>query len=239
MNLFAPPRFFDPDYPELLDRPGTDDRLLREELKLLEDANERLGGHKLVLWYVQRFFRSRRPEALNILDLGTGTADIPRAIVSWARKRGLKVSVTAVDLNPSVMRVARESCQEWPEIRLDQQDIRALPYESKSFDLVLCTLALHHFGTEEATQILRKIGDIANKVYVVNDLRRHWAAIWLVDLLTPLVIKSAAVRHDWQQSIRSAFTRAEWQAMARQAGLSRFRIRSHHWFFRMALEGIK
>ena len=54
-----------------------------------------------------------------------------------------------------------------------------------------------------------------------------------------IACSSEAVRHDWRQSIRAAFTRAEWHAMASQAGLSRFRIRSHHWFFRMALEGVK
>jgi len=239
MNLLAPPRRFDPNWPEWMDRPGTDRTMLREELQMLESTNRRWGGHHLVLHHLERLLDSRRMSSLRILDLGTGIADIPRAIVVWARRRGVPVSVLAVDGNPVVLEMARESCRGWSEIRLEQHDLLALPFEADSFDLVLCSLALHHFRPGDAVTILRRIQALARLGYIVNDLRRNWLAICSMELLARTVIRSRIVRHDAPQSCRAAFTIHELRAMALQAGLSNFQIKRHHAMFRMVLEGRK
>jgi len=67
-----------------------------------------------VIEYVERFVSLMPTKPLNILDLGTGAADIPRAIAAWARKRQLPVTITAVDRNPEILQLARESCRDWP-----------------------------------------------------------------------------------------------------------------------------
>jgi len=239
MNLFAPPRRFNLNCPELMDRPGISHTLLREELQILETVNRRWGAQELVLECVQRFLDSPRTTSLTILDLGTGAADIPRAIVAWARQRKLPVTITAVDGNSGVLEIAREACRDWPEIRLEQHDLRALPYAADSFDLVLCSLALHHFDSADAVVILRRINELARRGYVVNDLRRNWTAIWTTELLVRTVIKSHIVSNDAVQSVRAAFTVRELRAMAQRAGLSNFRIHRHQLFFRMVLEGRK
>jgi ubiquinone/menaquinone biosynthesis C-methylase UbiE len=239
MNLFAPPRRFNLDCPELMDRPGISHALLREELQILETANRRWGGHELMLGYVQRFLVAARTKSLTILDLGTGAADIPRAIVAWARQRQLSVTITAVDGNSGILEIAREACRNRPEIRLEQHDLRALPYAADSFDLVLCSLALHHFESADAVAILRRLNELARQGCIVNDLRRNWPAIWTTELLARTVIKSRITRNDAVQSARAAFTVRELRAMAERAGLRNFRIHRRHLFFRMVLEGRK
>jgi SAM-dependent methyltransferase len=239
MNLFAPPRCFDPKYPELIDRPGIGQAMLREELQILESANKRFGGHRLVLHYVQRLAVSKQITSLSVVDLGTGLADVPRAIVNWARTRQLPVAVSAVDGNPDVLRLAQESCRDWPEIHLEQHDMRALPYAANSFDLVLCSLALHHFGATDAAAILRRIQEVARLGYIVNDLRRNWLAIWMTELLSLTVIRSRILRHDAPQSCRAAFTVHELRTMAQHAEMKKFQIHRHHGMYRMVLEGRK
>jgi SAM-dependent methyltransferase len=239
INLFAPARCFDPNHRELIDRPGIDPVLLREELQILECMNRRSGGHQLMLQYVQRLLSPTRRASVSILDLGTGIADIPRAIVAWARQRQLPVAITAVDGNPDVLQIARESCRDWPEIRLERHDLLALPYAPDSFDLVLCSLALHHFAAADAVTILQRVQEMSRLGYVVNDLRRNWLAIWSTELLTRTVIRSPIVGHDAPQSCRAAFTVGELRALAQQAGLNRFQINRHQWFFRMVLIGRK
>jgi SAM-dependent methyltransferase len=237
MNVFAPARSFDQNDPELIDRPGMDRVLLREELQILEDLNRRLCGHQLAIEYVQRFLRSTQTKSLDIVDLGTGAADIPRAIAVWARQRRIPVTITAVDRSPEVLQIAGESCRNWPDIRLEQHDLRALPYADGSFDLVLCSLALHHFDSADAIAILRQIKKISRGGYIVNDLRRNWLAIGSMELLLQTIFRSRTFRHDARKSCRAAFTVCELRVLAEKAGLDNFQIHRHHGFFRMVLAG--
>jgi SAM-dependent methyltransferase len=239
MNLFAPSRCFDPNEPELIDQPGLDRALLHEELRLLEDFNRRLSGYKLVRETVERLLGSSMPKSLSILDLGTGSADIPRAIAGWARKKKIAVSITAVDGNAEILQFARESSRDWPEIKFAQHDLRSLPYAKNSFDLVLCSLALHHFSSAGAVAVLRRISEIARVGYAVNDLRRNWLSIWITELLVRTVIHSQIFRHDAPKSCRAAFSVSELRALGESAGLKNFQVTRHHWIFRMILHGKK
>jgi SAM-dependent methyltransferase len=237
INLLAPPRLFDPATPEWIDQPGIDPAMVREELQVLEDANRRFGGHCLALHYANRLVSATEAQPVTILDLGTGAADIPRTIAAWARQGKLPVAITAIDRNPNVLCVAQENCVEWPEINFERHDVLALPYEPKSFDIVLCSLALHHFSPAEAVTILRRMQEIARVGYILNDLRRNWLSVLITEVLARTVIRSPIARHDAPQSCRAAFTISELHALAQQAGLNKFWIRRHHAMFRMVLEG--
>jgi SAM-dependent methyltransferase len=237
-QFFAPPRQFDPANPELIDRPAPDPILLREELVVLEKANRR-GAHARVLKFLDRFLQPGRVGPLSVLDLGTGGADFPRAIAARARQRGLPVAITAVDRNPLVLGFAREWCREWPEIRFEQHDLLALPYPAESFDVVMCSNALHHFDTEDAVTILRRMQELARVGFLLNDLRRNWPAVRVMELAARAFIKSSMARQDAVLSCRAAFTVDELSALARRAGLRDFRIRRRQLMFGMTLEGRK
>jgi SAM-dependent methyltransferase len=235
MSLLVPPRQFDPTVPEIMDRPGNEPKLLRADLRVLEDINRLLGGYRIPLLYLPGFLTGK---PLTILDLATGAADVPRAIAAWARVQSVKVEITAVDGNPEILPIARENTAEWPEIRVEQQDLLALSYPAASFDVVLCSLALHHFSETDAVAILRRIHDIARGGWIINDLRRNWIAIGLSKLMAHTIITNPIARFDAPASCERAFTIAEWRSMADRAGMKHFTIRRHR-FFRMALAGRK
>jgi SAM-dependent methyltransferase len=235
-GILAPSRSFDANCPELLDRPETALPLIHDELRMLEKMNSRLGGHRLALQYVERLLKSSISEP-RVLDLGTGAADVPRAVAAWARERGLRANITAVDGNLAVLAYARESSRAWPEIQFAQHDLRALPFAPKSFDLVMCSLALHHFDWRDAVAILRRMSELARVGFIVNDLRRNWPAIWISELVARAFRRDSLARQDGPQSCRAAFTVAELRSMAREAGLQNFQVHRHHAGFRMVLEG--
>jgi ubiquinone/menaquinone biosynthesis C-methylase UbiE len=237
-TLFAPARQFDPNEPELMDRPDVNKAWLREELEILEKIN-RFGAHRLMLRYIRDLLDSRKIEELRILDLATGAADIPRAIVAWARRNRTKIKVTAVDGNAEVLRSAREWCRDWPEIQLEQCDLLELRHPPNSFDIVLCSLALHHFTSPDAVKILRRMNDLARVGYVLNDLQRSWVTIWTAEMLARTIMRSPIVRHDGPQSFRAAFTVSELRSMAADAGMKDFRVRRHQGIYRMVLSGKK
>src|SRR5882672_8981110 len=235
MKLLSPPRCFNANSPELIDRPGIDQALLWEELKVLESANKRFGGHRLILDLIRKLLRSGQTKSLRILDLATGGADIPRSIAAWFRERHWPVTITAVDRNPEILSYAGESCRDWPEIYLEQHDLRALPYASESYDLVLCSLALHRFSAAGAVGILGRMQEISCEGYIVSDLRRNWSGIWITKLLARTLIRSHMMRHDALQSCRAAFTPGELRRMAEQAGLEHFQISRRQGVFHMVL----
>jgi ubiquinone/menaquinone biosynthesis C-methylase UbiE len=237
-TLFAPARQFDPNEPELMDRPDVNKAWLREELEILQKIN-RLGAHRLMLRYIHQLLDSSKVEELRVLDLATGAADIPRAVVAWARKSGTKIKVTAIDGNEEVLRSAREWCRDWPEIQLERCDLLKLPHGPNSFDIVICSLALHHFKTEDAISVLRRMNEIARVGYVLNDLQRNWLTIWTSELLARTIMRSPIVRHDGPQSFRAAFTVRELRSMAEQAGMRNFRVKRHQAIYRMVLAGNK
>jgi len=143
-----------------------------------------------------------------------------------------------VDTNPEILRIAREQCAGWPEIHIEQYDLLALPYPAASFDVVLCSLTLHHFAEADVVAILRRIRDIARVGYIVNDLRRNRIAICLSKLMARTLITNPIARFDAPASCERAFTPAELRLLAAQAGMGDVAIRRHR-FFRMALVGRK
>jgi SAM-dependent methyltransferase len=223
----TPPRRFDPAVPEMMDRPGNDLALLGADLAVIERINHWLGGYAVALRYLKQF------QPRTILDLATGSGDVPRAIA-----RRFEVAITAVDGNPDILQIARERSAGFANIRFEQHNLLALPYAPDSFDVVLCALTLHHFAEADAVAILRRIHDIARVGYVVNDLRRNRMAIWVSKLMARTVITNPIARFDAPASCERAFTVAELRALAERAGMKNFEIRRHA-VFRMALVGRK
>jgi ubiquinone/menaquinone biosynthesis C-methylase UbiE len=238
-TLLVPRRRFDPNQPELIDRPDLDLDSLRHELAALEEANRRLGGHHLIVHYLRQMLRRVSLKSITVLDLGTGVADIPRALVAWARARNLSISVTAIDGSPRVLEFARAACRDWPEISLEQHNLLALPHRPNTFDAVICSLALHHFERADAVKILGRVHEIARVSYIVNDLRRNWFSILATPILAGVVMRDEIVRQDAVASCRAAFSLAELRSMADEAGLENYKVNRHHLGFRMVLHGTK
>ena len=78
------------------------EEMASEILKALRQTiNVWLGGVRATLWHLKRFSRFWTPrQTIRIIDWGTGGADMPRAIVRWARERGFHVEVVGMDNNP-------------------------------------------------------------------------------------------------------------------------------------------
>jgi len=105
-------RSFDPAAPELMDRPQPVSTELETDLRNLRALNRWFGSYELI----QNFLRSwiRRGDHLRIVDLATGSGDIPRLIIDHARKVGAEVSVRAVDRQSSTLEIARGLSAQFP-----------------------------------------------------------------------------------------------------------------------------
>ncbi|MGH7410550.1 MAG: methyltransferase domain-containing protein, partial [Candidatus Methylomirabilis sp.] len=219
---------------ELLDRPGNSDEEIRENLHDLELLNRYFGGTRTVLLHLSRMIGDRRSVPLTILDIATGSADIPRAICRWARKRSLAVTVEAVDGNDQVLAAAREWSADYPEIRLRRAEAPPLSYPDQGFDYVISSLFFHHLTEAQGIHLLQEMKRIARRGLIVNDLLRSRPARLITTIATHLLSANSLTRHDGPLSVLRGFRPKELLRMAAAAGLLNTRVYLHPWF-RIAL----
>jgi hypothetical protein len=102
------------------------------------------------------------------------------------------------------------------------------------FDVVACSLFLHHLAEEQAVLLLQAMADATQHLVLVNDLRRSAVGLALTHLAAWTLSGSDVVRVDGPRSVRAAFTVHEAAALARAAGL-KGAIVERHWPFRFLL----
>jgi SAM-dependent methyltransferase len=237
--LFVPDRRNGPELMDLPRRFYTPEEL-EGSLSDIRKVNRYLGDTRAVLGYLDKL-AGMMPSgglgrSISVLDVATGSADIPVSIVGWARKRGLDVRVTAVDINPLVVEAARRNAATYPEISLAAADGLTLPFSDSSFDVVICAKALHHFTDEDAGALVRELGRVSGLGYLVMDIRRSWVAFVLIYLLTRFLTRNRLTRYDGPLSVLRSFTVDEMARIARAAGLDGFRVIRRP-FFRVAIAG--
>jgi SAM-dependent methyltransferase len=211
-------RQFDPAEPELMDRPQPVTPELASDLRNLRQLNRYFGSYRLIERFLRRWIRPR--SRMRILDLATGSGDIPRLIVDYARNVGAAVAVDAVDQQPSTLEIARGLSGNYPEIDFFEGDV--LSFGEGPYDAVLCSLALHHFEEDAAVQLLRRCRQLSNKYVLVSDLRRGLAATVGVYLLTTLLFREPMTRTDARLSAERAFSFREFRSLAERAGWKNF-----------------
>jgi 2-polyprenyl-3-methyl-5-hydroxy-6-metoxy-1,4-benzoquinol methylase len=212
-------RRFDPAEPELMDRPQPVTPELASDLRNLRQLNRYFGSYRLIEHFLRRWIQPG--SRLRILDLATGSGDIPRLIVDHARKVGATVDVDAVDQQPSTLEIARSLSSDYPEIEFLEGDVLSFG-ESGGYDVVLCSLALHHFEDAAAVHLLRRCRDLSRRHVLVSDLRRGFLATIGVYLLTALIFREPMTRIDARLSAARAFSFREFVALAERAGWKNF-----------------
>jgi 2-polyprenyl-3-methyl-5-hydroxy-6-metoxy-1,4-benzoquinol methylase len=228
--------------PELLDLPPENysKSELAGSLADIRKVNRFLGDNHATLKFFSALVSgiASADRTVTVLDVATGSADIPVAIVKWARKRGIKVAVTAVDANPEVVREAAAFTKAYPEITVAAADGFSLPFEDKRFDIVLCVKTLHHFSEEDTVRWLAELSRVAAAGYIIMDIRRSRVAWLLITVLTRLFTRNRLTRYDGPLSVLRSYTDAELAALADRAGLSGYRVvRAPFW--RIVLTGRK
>lgn len=212
---------------EFIDAPSHDMAELTESLGHVASVNRWLGGVSAVTRYIKPIIEAQG--SARILDVATGSADIPCEIAKWARARAHRIEIVATDVHPQMLELAARRCAAFPEIRVEPANALELPYQDNSFDVAMLSLALHHFEDAEQLRVLHEMARVARRHVVVNDLERTWlnyagarllgATFWRGNRLT---------RHDGPLSVLRSFTRAELDRITRAAGL---RGQVHRHFF--------
>jgi 2-polyprenyl-3-methyl-5-hydroxy-6-metoxy-1,4-benzoquinol methylase len=222
--------------PELMDTRSYPEPVVRGTLDFLTLTNRFFGGNAAVLDPLKAW-RPRWSGPVSVLDVGTGGADVPLALAAWARREGVPLRVTAVDLTPGIARLAARRARRFPEIEVRRADLFDVARSGETFDYVTASLFLHHVPEKDLVAALQAMDRLARRGLVVSDLHRRAAGYWAVTVLSRLA-GNFVVRHDGPLSVRRAFRPEELDELARRAGLSYLKAEVLPWF-RLRLAGQK
>ncbi len=223
---------------EIMDTEPLSAPVVDRTLRFLELTNRRFGGAGIVLRTLE-WWRVGWPAgaALRLLDVGTGAADIPRALLAWAHSVGVDMSITAIDSAPDVAAAARERARGIRGLSIELASLAEVAASGRQFDYVTASLFLHHVPPGRTADALASLDRLATRGVVISDLRRSWLALAGVGLLA-YAAGNAVVRHDGPLSVRRAFTVEELRGLASECGLGYLTARSEG-PFRVSLSGEK
>jgi ubiquinone/menaquinone biosynthesis C-methylase UbiE len=215
---------------EIMDAGGYDEREMKGNLADLRFFNAWFGGSRMIERGVARLIGAGagagHGRRVTLLDVATGSGDIPAYVAASMAARGIEVTAEGIDANADVLREARGyQAGHRGAVRLLRADARRLPHADGAFDVTVCSNFLHHLGEAEAVDALKEMARVSRIGVVAADLTRGGlprASVWL---LTRLTTTNRLTRNDGPLSVDRAFTPAELSSLAREAGMDRAEVR--------------
>ena len=173
-----------------------------------------------VLWPEVRRLAMELGRPVKILDVATGSGDVPLGLWRRATRAGFAVELIACDISPVALEAAVErTSAAGATVEYFAADALAEPLPA-GFDIVTCSLFLHHLSDDNAVTLLARLAAATECLVLVNDLSRSRWNLGLVWMATRLLTRSRVVHADGPLSVRAAFTAREAGSMATRAGLT-------------------
>ncbi|TKC09142.1 methyltransferase domain-containing protein [Pedobacter frigoris] len=220
------------DAPEIMDDFEMEGEILRDALDKIASINRLLGGNKVTLQGVKWLLKDHSPGAeISILDVGCGNGDMLRALADYAAENGLRFNLVGIDANKFTIKHAGNLSAEYPNISYVCVDIFDEFKQPLSYDVILCTLTLHHFKDPEIMELLEGFKVQASKGIVINDLHRSAVAYYLFTALCFVFGLNKMSKEDGLISILRGFKRKDLLSYSRELGLEKYRIK-WKWAFR-------
>jgi ubiquinone/menaquinone biosynthesis C-methylase UbiE len=211
---------------ELLDSDSGTPAEVEGSLRDLQSFNHRLGGVSTTRDLIHSVSRQTGKTNFSLLEIAAGTGFVPIQAGRDLTKDGLNLEVTLLDRalthlprNGSTHKVAA--------------DALSIPFSSSAFDLVSCTLFLHHLAPEEVVNFARESLRVSRVAVLVNDLVRHPLHLALAYAGVP-IYRSRITRNDAPASVKQAYTIEEMSGFFRGAGAAKVQTQKH-FLFRMGV----
>ncbi len=216
-----------------MDDPAIDEAVLETALDQVASVNRWLGAKRALLRHLD--WALPEPGA-RVIDVGTGSADLARAVADWAAERKRPVAITAVDRHATTLGVARRRTAGPAPVRLVRADGLRLPFQDRTFDLGLLSMTLHHMDGPLQLDILRELARVCRGGRIlVGELERCLPHYLGARALAATIWRSNPVtRHDGPLSVRRAFTPKELVTLGRRSGLKELVVHRHP-VFRLVL----
>jgi len=174
---------------------------------------------------------------LSVLDVGFGEGDMLRRIHRWGTRRGLRMALSGVDLNPWSTAAAEAATP--PSMRIDYATRDLFDLSPGETDVVISSLFTHHLTDAQIVEFLVWMEARARRGWFVNDLHRHPLAFHGFRLLSGVAGWHRFVQHDGLISVARSFRRRDWDMLLQRAGLAGKATVRWHMPFRLCVSRIR
>ncbi|MFE3870764.1 methyltransferase domain-containing protein [Flavobacterium sp. ZS1P70] len=220
------------DEPETMDDFAMEGEILRDALDKIAKINQLLGGNQLTLLGVQELIKNiPKTTAITIVDVGCGNGDMLRTLSDYGLKNNLNLQLIGIDANNFTVNHAQQLSQNYPNIRYQCEDIFDKSFNELKYDIVLCTLTLHHFKDNEIIHLLNVFNANSNIGIVINDLQRSAISYRLFQALCFVFRLNDMSREDGLISILRGFKKVELINFSEKLKFSNYKIQ-WKWAFR-------
>lgn len=220
------------DKPEIMDDFSMEGDVLRDALDKIAKINQLLGGNQLTLRGIQELMTTiTTVKELTIIDVGCGNGDMLRTIADFGLKNDLEFKLIGIDANAFTINHARKLSKYYPNITYLCKDIFDEPFSKLKYDIVLCTLTLHHFKEDEIMKLMTLFYANSTIGIVINDLHRSAVAYRLFQALCWVFRLNEMSREDGLTSILRGFKKQELIRYSENLHFSNYKIQ-WKWAFR-------
>ncbi|KIA86698.1 methyltransferase domain-containing protein [Flavobacterium sp. AED] len=215
------------DEPETMDDFAMEGEILRDALDKIAQINRLLGGNLLTLRGVQDLIKDiSKSNEIRIVDVGCGNGDMLRTLADFGLKNNLKFQLIGIDANNFTINHAQKLSKKYSNISYQCEDIFDKPFQELKYDIVLCTLTLHHFKNNEIVHLLNVFNTNSNVGIVINDLQRSSVAYRLFQALCFVFRLNDMSREDGLISILRGFKKEELIHFSQKLNFNNYKI---HW----------
>lgn len=220
------------DSPEIMDDFDLKGVVLMNALNKIAKINQFLGGNRLTRRGVEKLLKKVPvSNRITILDVGCGNGDMLRRLADFGIRNKLNLELIGVDANAFTVDYAVELSKKYPNISFRCEDVFSQSFSELKFDILLCTLTLHHFKKEEILELLALFNKNSRLGFVINDLHRNVVAYRLFQLLCFVFRLNEMSRKDGLISILRGFKKEELISFSEQLNFKKYSIQ-WKWAFR-------
>ena len=216
--------------PELMDDPSLDVYEHRDALAGLRRINW-LSRSDSAIWKAIHplLFASTVQSPVTILDIASGGGDLAVRLARRARAEGYHVRIMGCDISSTAIEFASEQVARagLSGVTFHQCNVLTDPLPLPSFDVVMCSLFLHHLSEADGLKLLETMKCAAEKLVLVDDLRRSAAGYWLAWLVCRILTRCRVVHVDGPMSVEGALTPGEARELAKRSGMKNVAIKNH------------
>lgn len=215
------------DEPEIMDDFALEGEVLRDALDKIAKINQLLGGNKLTLLGVKQLINSNpKANEITIADIGCGNGDMLRNLAEYGIQNNIKFNLIGIDANNFTIAHAKGLSKKYDNIKYRCEDIFEQSFKDLKYDIILCTLTLHHFKEQEIMTIMETFYKNASLGIVINDLQRSTVAYRMFQSLCFVFKLNDMSRKDGLISILRGFKKEELIVFSKKLNFKNYTI---HW----------